>query len=106
MLGGSDNPGAPTIAVDGRTASVAASGDYARAIPLRARTERLRLVLLWMVGFSGGFVFVEPAPYEVLTLFAFLVFAADRLIIRAAHLPLIVLLILYCIGLSVGVIPV
>ena len=88
------------------SATSAAGERYARAASRSAAAERLGLVLLWIVGFSGGFVLIEPAPYEFLTFAAFLFFAAGGLTIGAAHLPLFFLLIVYCISLAIGVMPV
>ena len=31
----------------------------------RLATESLRAALLWLMGFAGAFVFIEPSPYEV-----------------------------------------
>ena len=68
--------------------------------------ERVRLALLWLSGFSGGFVFVEPSPYEFVIVLTIFVFAMSGLRLRAAHLPLVILLILYCVGFGTAVIPV
>jgi hypothetical protein len=68
--------------------------------------ERLRLGLLWLVGFSGGFVFIEPAPYEFIITLAIALFALTGLKIRAAHIPLMVLLIGITIAYTIGVLPV
>lgn len=67
---------------------------------------RLHGMLLWLVGFSGGFVIIEPAPYEFLVALAFLIFFATGLQLRPTHLPLLVLLLVYCIGYMIGVVPV
>ncbi len=75
-----------------------------RAFPISV--ERLQLVLLWLVGFSGGFVFVEPSPYEFVVTIAAVLFALTGLRVSAAHLPLIVLLIVTTIAYAVGVLPV
>ena len=31
----------------------------------RIAIESLRLFLLWLMGFAGAFVFIEPSPYEI-----------------------------------------
>jgi hypothetical protein len=64
----------------------------------RSRAERLRLVLLWLTGTTGALVFVEPSPYEIVSLLAIAVFALSGLTLRGALLPLVVLLILINIG--------
>ena len=60
--------------------------------------ETLRALLLWLMGFAGAFVFIEPSPYEVLGVLAIAVFAVTGLTLRAALVPLIFLLILLNIG--------
>jgi hypothetical protein len=40
----------------------------------RLRTESLRGALLWLTGFSGAFVFIEPSPYEFVATIAGLLF--------------------------------
>lgn len=67
--------------------------------------ERLRLGILWLAGFSGGIVVIEPAPYEFIILLALAAFAPS-LRIRATHVPLLVLLTIAVIAYSIGVVPV
>ena len=38
--------------------------DAAVAAPRLSPIERLRGALLWLIGLSGAFVFIEPSPYE------------------------------------------
>jgi hypothetical protein len=75
---------------------------FASTLPLqpadRSRAERLRLMLLWLTGASGALVFMEPSPYEIASLLAIAVFVLSGLTIRAALLPLVILLILINIG--------
>jgi hypothetical protein len=78
------------------------AGRGARAAPLAGLTRGM----LWLVGFSGGFVFIEPAPYEVVIALAAVVFVIAGLPLRRAHLPLVFLLIAYNIGYLIGVVPV
>jgi len=75
---------------------------HASSRPLAA----IERVVLWLVGFSGGFVFIEPAPYEFVIAFAALFFFASGLVLRPGHLPLLVLLALCNIGYFIGVVPV
>jgi len=67
---------------------------------------RLERGVLWLVGFSGGFVLVEPAPYEFVVAIAFLALFATGLRLCAVHVPLLILLIVYCSGYTIGVMPV
>jgi O-antigen ligase len=73
--------------------------------PARA-VEKLRHLMLWMTGFAGAFVFTEPSPYEIFASATIFVFFASGLGLRRGHLPLLALLILYCFGLTIAVIPV
>jgi hypothetical protein len=60
--------------------------------------ERLRLGLLWLTGVSGALVFIEPSPYEIVSLAAMFAFAVGGLAINAAILPFVILLVLINIG--------
>ncbi len=72
-----------------------------------ARTvERLRHLMLWMMAFGGAFVFAEPSPYEVFGAAAMFVFFASGLPLRRGHIPLLTILVLYCFGATIAVIPV
>jgi|SRR5215213_123824 len=64
--------------------------------------ERLRGALLWLTGFSGAFVFMEPSPYEVVSLLTIIVFALTGLALRPTHMPLIALLMLYAVGFALA----
>jgi hypothetical protein len=87
----------------------AASQTYqvAAAAPgLFRSVERLRGSLLWLTGFAGAVVFMEPSPYEVASLLTIIVFALTGLALRPALMPLIVMLVLYNAGFSLAVIQV
>ncbi len=69
--------------------------------------EPLRLAALWLMMVGGAFVFAEPSPYEIGALLAISVFALTGGIrLRAVHGPLLVVLVVYCLGLTVAAIPV
>lgn len=87
------------------TRAMAAASGLA-APTLRAGAERLRLSLLWLTGFSGGFVFIEPSPYELIVGVAIAVFAVGGLKLRPAHVPLLLILVFYVIADGLGVVPV
>jgi hypothetical protein len=72
----------------------------------RIGLERVRLALLWLTGVAGAFVFIEPSPYEVVSLLTIFVFAMAGLTLRASLMPLMLLLILDNIGFSIAVVPV
>jgi hypothetical protein len=73
------------------------------APPLTRSVERLRGALLWLTGFSGAIVMMEPSPYEVCSLLTIFVFVVSGLTLRPGILPLFVLLLLYNLGFSVAV---
>src|SRR4051812_7524923 len=77
-----------------------------RAPPLLRSVERLRGALLWLTGFAGAIVFMEPSPYEVTSLLTIVVFVTTGLTLRPALMPLVVLLLLYNIGFSLAVVQV
>src|SRR5215813_5908153 len=64
----------------------------------RLSLETLRGALLWLMGFAGAFVFIEPSPYEIVGILAIAVFAITGLTLRASLVPLLLLLILLNIG--------
>jgi hypothetical protein len=70
------------------------------------RAESVRGALLWCMGFSGAFVFIEPSPYEVVGLLTMLVFGFAGLSLRAAVSPLALALILVNIGYAISVVQV
>jgi hypothetical protein len=88
-----------------RSVSVTA-GPAPAALPVRISLERLRSGLLWLTGVSGAFVFIEPSPYEYVSLLAIFVFAATGFALRAGVMPLALLLVFYNIGFSLAAIPV
>jgi hypothetical protein len=65
----------------------------------------LQRVLLWLVGASGAIVFIEPSPYELVTLVAAVFFFATGLRLRLVFMPLLLLLVLLNIGYSIGAVP-
>lgn len=89
-----------------RSVSVTTAGPPPAALPVRISLEQLRTGLLWLTGVSGAFVFIEPSPYEYVSLLAIFVFAATGLALRAGIMPLALLLMLYNVGFSVAAIPV
>jgi hypothetical protein len=86
--------------------SVASESAAYPAGRLTISLERVRLGLLWTLGFSSGIVFYEPAPYEFLLMLAIGAFAVTGLKIRAAHVPLLIMMIGTIIAYAIGVLPV
>jgi hypothetical protein len=64
----------------------------------RIATEKLRAALLWLMAFSGGFVFIEPGPYEFVGLATMFLFTVMGLSMRPALAPLVLLLTLLNVG--------
>jgi hypothetical protein len=73
---------------------------------LAISVEGLRGALLWCLGFSGAFVFIEPSPYEIMGLLTMLVFALSGLSLRAAVSPLALALIIINVGYASSVVQV
>src|ERR1700736_227124 len=65
----------------------------------------LQRALVWLVGASGAIVFIEPSPYELVTLSATIVFFATGLRLRLVFMPLLLLLVLLNFGYCIGAIP-
>src|SRR3954454_18874109 len=66
----------------------------------------LQRALVWLVGASGTIVFIEPSPYEIVTLVATVIFFATGLRLRLVFMPLLLLLFLLNVGYTIGAIPV
>jgi hypothetical protein len=83
-----------------------ASLDGAQALPHSAGVsiERLRGGLLWLTGLAGAFVFIEPSPYEYVSLLTMFVFGTTGMTVRRGAIPLLLLLVLYVIGFAISVI--
>jgi hypothetical protein len=78
----------------------------AGALPAALAVARLRCLMLWLAGFAGGFVFIEPSPYEIVALATIVVFFASGLPLRPGHLPLLFLLLLYNLGIGIALVQV
>jgi hypothetical protein len=64
----------------------------------------LQRALVWLVAASSAVVFMEPSPYELVTLCAALLFVATGLRLRLVFMPLLLLLIMVNLGYSIGAI--
>jgi len=65
----------------------------------------LQRALVWLAGACVGIVFIEPSPYEIVTLLAAAVFAATGLRLRLMFMPPLLFLVLINIGYCIGAIP-
>src|SRR5437870_4251019 len=72
----------------------------------RLAIEPLRGALLWLMGFAGAFVFIEPSPYEFIGFVTIFLFGLTGLSLRPALAPLIVLLMLLNAGYVVALVQV
>lgn len=66
----------------------------------------LQRALVWLIGASGAIVFIEPSPYEAVTLVAIVLFFATGMRLRLVFMPLLTLLVVINIGYSIGAVPV
>ncbi|MGY3615726.1 O-antigen ligase family protein [Bradyrhizobium sp. USDA 10063] len=66
----------------------------------------LQRAMVWLAGASGAIVFIEPSPYELVTLTAAVIFFATGLRMRLAFMPLLLMLVVLNVGYSIGAIPV
>jgi hypothetical protein len=65
----------------------------------------LQRALVWLAGASGAIVFIEPSPYELVTLTACVVFFGTGVRMRLVFMPLLFALIVLNVGYSIGAIP-
>jgi hypothetical protein len=86
-------------------AYAATVGDFPSAVTARPRVAGLQRALVWLAGASSAIVFVEPSPYELVTLVAAVIFVATGLRLRLVFLPLLLLLFLVNIGYSISAVP-
>jgi hypothetical protein len=70
------------------------------------RMLALQRTLVWLVAASSAIVFIEPSPYELMTLTAAVIFFATGLRLRLVFIPLLLLLFLINIGYSISAVPI
>ncbi len=79
-----------------------AATDY--ALPAAATPPGIAAIqraLMWAVGAGGAIVFIEPSPYELMTLASVVFFFATGLRMRPVFIPLLILLFLLNIGYTI-----
>jgi hypothetical protein len=86
-------------------AYAATAGGYPSHLTAAPGVIALQRALVWLVGASGAIVFIEPSPYELVTLIATVLFFATGLRLRLVFMPLLLLLALLNIGYTIGAIP-
>src|SRR3954447_16726659 len=82
-------------------AYTAAAGGSVSPIAVPA-TAGLQRVMVWLLGASGAIVFIEPSPYELVTLFGMLVFFVTGMRLRLVFIPVALLLFLINIGYTIS----
>src|ERR1700675_3448789 len=86
-------------------AYAATAEGFPSSVTAAPRLAALQRALVWLVGASGAIVFIEPSPYELVTLAATIIFFATGLRLRLVFMPLLLLLFLLNIGYSIGATP-
>src|SRR5450755_2285743 len=78
---------------------------FPSSVTVAPRVAALQRALVWLAGASVAIVFIEPSPYELITLAAAIIFVATGLRLRLVFMPLLLLLFLLNVGYSIGAIP-
>src|ERR1700730_6181238 len=86
-------------------AYAATAGGFQASVTSAPRLAALQRALVWLAGASGAIVFIEPSPYELVTLSASVIFFATGLRLRLVFMPLLLLLFLLNVGYTIGAIP-
>jgi len=82
-----------------------AEGSFAQASIAAPGVLALQRALVWLIGTGGAIVFIEPSPYELVTLIAAVLFFATGLRLRLVFMPLLLLIVSLNLGYSIGAIP-
>src|SRR3954471_24646278 len=86
-------------------AYAATAGDFAVSATSAPRVTALQRATVWLIGASGAIVFIEPSPYELVTLAATIIFFATGLRLRLVFMPLLLLLFLVNVGYTISAVP-
>jgi hypothetical protein len=86
-------------------AYAATAGEFPSSVAAAPGVLALQRALVWLVGASGAIVFIEPSPYELVTLVATVLFFATGVRLKLVFIPLLLLLVLLNVGYSIGAIP-
>jgi hypothetical protein len=84
---------------------VATAEGFPASTTAAPRLIALQRALVWLVAASSAIVFIEPSPYEVVTLAASVIFFATGLRLQLVFMPLLLMLVLLNIGYSIGAVP-
>ena len=83
----------------------ATAGDFPTSVTTAPGVVTLQRALVWLAGASGAIVFIEPSPYELVTLVAAVIFIATGLRLRLVFLPMLLLLFLVNTGYTISAVP-
>src|SRR5581483_573234 len=83
-------------------AYAATAGGYTTTAASAPAVTALQRALVWLVGASGSIVFIEPSPYELMTLTTAILFFATGMRLRLVFMPLALLLTALNVGYSFG----
>ncbi|WP_316205097.1 MULTISPECIES: O-antigen ligase family protein [unclassified Bradyrhizobium] len=86
-------------------AYAATAGEFASRPIAPPGIVALQRALIWMVGASSAIVFIEPSPYELVTLASASIFIATGVRLRLVLVPLLLLLFLLNLGYTISAIP-
>src|SRR5215831_15832616 len=86
-------------------AYAATAGGMNVAAPAAPGVLALQRSLVWLVGASVAIVFIEPSPYELVTLLATVLFFATGLRLRLVFMPLVLMMVTLNLGYSICAIP-
>jgi O-Antigen ligase len=86
-------------------AYAATAGSSSPSVTAASGVLALQRALVWLVGASGAIVFIEPSPYELMTLTAAILFFATGLRLRLVFMPLLLLLFLVNVGYTISAVP-
>src|ERR1700737_4121372 len=78
---------------------------FPSSVAAAPRVAALQRALVWLAGASSAILFIEPSPYELVTLAATVIFIATGLRLRLVFMPLLLLLFLVNVGYSIGAVP-
>ncbi len=68
---------------------------------IKPNVARLQRLALWLIGFSGGFVMIEPSPYEIAVIGGLVLFFVTGMRMRAATIPLMAILFVLNLGYTI-----
>jgi len=86
-------------------AYAATAGEMNAAVRAAPGVLAIQRALVWLAGASGAIVFIEPSPYEIVTLLAAVTFFATGLRLRLVLMPLILMLVLLNVGYTISAVP-